>query len=180
MGLGGKIIFFFTIKMSDSENESENESVDSQESEVGPSPNMMVPPGPDPLDLQSDEGKYTFFIRVTPESEMMQELFEFFKTISNKFVLCKEYSKRKVMHYHAVVFNVLSCKEEIRKKLQEKWSWLKGTKRYNLQDCNDPNNAVVYTLKGDSFSFYGIDPELLKKKRLSLLRSIVRVSLQRL
>jgi len=154
------------------------ESSDSEQSDLGPLPNIKVPPpsshGEDVISKGLDSA---VALRMTPPTDCLQSVTSFLHMHSNKFVISKEYSKRKILHYHAVVYGIVDI-ECFRKMIKFSYPWCKGTK-YNLERVKDLKAAVTYCIKDGTYTSQGIDRGILDAMKLASYQKYTKTEFAR-
>lgn len=134
--------------------------------DVGASPNMNPPPArisKEDMIRAIEGGENAITIRLAPPKPDGQDqgrLVEFLQKYTQRFVCSKEYSKRKVLHFHVVIFDIPDI-EVFRVSLKESFPWCKGT-NYYCKPVVDINSILPYVIKDGEYLVYGIDRRVIE------------------
>lgn len=129
------------------------------------------------IDVPEDKSIW-YALRMTPLGKYTSvQLEEFIKGLTNTYVFSQELSKKEKEHYHCVL-NVELDDFELRERVREFLRKMfpgpakrgDANKQYNLSECIDPQQSIVYILKDGGELHYGdnIDSTKLESyKKLS-------------
>jgi len=106
--------------------------------------------------LKSGEVESNYALRLTPQGKYgVDEVTEFCRTFSD-YIFVEELSKKKIVHYHVVLFTS-DFEDVVREKVRIFLSYYftepprrgDANKQYNLSEINDLDLAITYILKDE-------------------------------